>query len=94
MATATEGLVEGLASDIAAAKARIVAAESAGVDTTKAKRTLARLESELETAKRQAAVELHALPSVAALTLQVEQLQSDLAAAQSTIERLQAAPVA
>ncbi|MDR6503563.1 putative nucleic acid-binding Zn-ribbon protein [Burkholderia ambifaria] len=93
MATA-EGAVAGLTIEVARAKARIDAALSAGVDTTKAKRTLARLESELETAKRQAAVELHALPRVADLTLQVEQLQSDLAAAQSTIERLRAAPVA
>ncbi|MGT2471673.1 hypothetical protein [Paraburkholderia terrae] len=63
MATAAQGLVEGLKLDIATAKARIDAAVSAGVDVTKARRTLVRLEQELADAKKRVIEEFHAIPS-------------------------------
>lgn len=94
MATQNEGLVVALTAALADKKDRLDAATSAGINMAPLKRQIAMIEADLAMAKRQAAVELHALPGVAALTLQVEQLQSDLATAKSTIERLQAAPAA
>lgn len=57
MATAAEALVEVLTTEVDRAKARIDAAVFAGVDVTKARRTLARQEQELEAAKKRVVVE-------------------------------------
>lgn len=93
MATVAEGLVEALTVALAEKKARIETATLAGIDTSGMKRQVAQIESDLASATRRVAAELYALPGVAALMCRVEQLQSDLAAAHSTIERLQGAPV-
>jgi predicted RNase H-like nuclease (RuvC/YqgF family) len=92
--TQTAGLVEALAGEREYVKARIESATSAGNDTVLLKRKLVRIEANLAAATRRLATELHAVPGVAALMRKVEQLQSDLAAAQSMIERLQAVPAA
>ncbi|CAB3665589.1 hypothetical protein [Paraburkholderia rhynchosiae] len=63
MATAAEGLVGGLTIEVARARARIDAAVSAGVDATKARRVLVRLELELADAKKRAIEEFHRLPA-------------------------------
>ncbi|CAE6694411.1 hypothetical protein R69619_00407 [Paraburkholderia nemoris] len=92
MATMAEANVVALTAALAEKNARVETARSAGRDTSGLKRQVAQIESELATAKRRASEELHALPGVSALALRVEHLESDLAAAQSAIELLQAAP--
>lgn len=53
----------GLTIEVARAKERIDAARSAGVDATKARRTLARLDQELADAKKRMIEEFHRVPS-------------------------------
>jgi hypothetical protein len=53
-----------------------------------------RVTADLAAAKARVATELHAVPGVAALMHKVEQLQSDFAEAQSTIEDSGGAPAA
>ncbi|MGF6604503.1 putative TIM-barrel enzyme [Paraburkholderia sp. GAS448] len=63
MATAAEGIAEGLTIEVARAKARIDAAVLAGVDVTKAHRMLALLEQELADAKKRVIEEFCCVPS-------------------------------
>ena len=80
----SEGLVEALTGE----REDVEAATSAGNGTALLKRRLVRVKADLAAAKARVATELHAVPGVAALMHKVEQLQSDFAEAQSTIERL------
>jgi hypothetical protein len=63
MATAAEGIAEGLTIEVARVKARIDAAVSAGVDVTRPHRMLALLEQELADAKKRAIEEFPRVPS-------------------------------
>jgi hypothetical protein len=86
----SEGLVEALTGE----REDVEAATSAGNGTALLKRRLVRVTADLAAAKARVATELHAVPGVAALMHKVEQLQSDFAEAQSTIEDSGGAPAA